>query len=320
MTCLVTGCAGFIGSHLSERLLADGHRVAGVDCFTDYYARPVKERNLAPAKNHPHFTFHDTDLSADRLADAVAGADVVFHLAGMPGLNRSWTDFDGYARHNLTATQRLLDAVKAAGGVRKFVYVSTSSVYGRYASGDEMLPTRPSSPYGVTKLAGENLARVYHDEFGVPTVVLRYFSVYGPRQRPDMGYHLFIDAVLKGNPIKLTGDGLQVRGNTYVSDCVDATIAAGMHALPGETFNVGGGELTTVIDVIRKIERIAGRPAIIERHPNRKGDQIATGADVGKLARHLGWKPTTSLDEGLAEQIAWQRAALRTPAKTRAAA
>lgn len=320
MTCLVTGCAGFIGSHLAERLLADGHRVVGVDCFTDYYARPLKERNLSAALAHPQFTFHDRDLSADPLADAVDGAEVVFHLAGMPGLNRSWTDFDTYARHNLTGTHRLLEAVKGRGGLRKFVYVSTSSVYGRYASGDESLPTRPGSPYGVTKLAGENLARVYHDEFGLPMVVLRYFSVYGPRQRPDMGYHLFIEAVLKGTPIKLTGDGLQVRGNTYVTDCVDATAMAGFHAMPGEVFNVGGGELTTIAEVIRKIERIAGRPAIIDRHPARKGDQIATGADVGKLARHLGWKPTTTLDEGLAEQIAWQRAAIRTGTKSRAAA
>ncbi len=320
MTCLVTGCAGFIGSHLAERLLAEGRKVIGIDCFTDYYARSVKERNLASFQSHPNFTFSERDLSTDELTDIVDGAEVVFHLAGMPGLNRSWTDFDGYNRHNLTATHRLLEALRSRAGLRKFVYVSTSSVYGRYASGDESLPTRPSSPYGVTKLAGENLARVFHDEFGIPSVVLRYFSVYGPRQRPDMGYHLFIDAILKGNPIKLTGDGLQVRGNTYVSDCVDATMMAGFHALPGETFNVGGGELTTVIEIIRKIERIAGRPAIIERHPNRKGDQIATGADVGKLARHLGWKPTTTLDEGLAEQIAWQRMMLRIPTKSRAAA
>lgn len=305
MTCLVTGCAGFIGSHLCERLLAEGHTVVGIDCFTAYYARPLKEANLAPFRSHPRFTFHEADLSESPLADVVKGVEVVFHLAAMPGLNKSWTDFDLYNRHNLKATQRLLEALKPQ-SLKKLIYASTSSVYGKYASGDEALPTRPSSPYGITKLAGEQLCRVYHDEFGLPAVVLRYFSVYGPRQRPDMGYNLFIDSVLRGKPIPLTGDGLQVRGNTYVGDCVDATIRAA-DALPGEVFNLGGGELTTIIDVIRRIERIVGKPAIIEYKPPRKGDQIATGADIGKLARHLGWKPTTGLDDGLARQVAWQR-------------
>ncbi len=309
MHCLVTGCAGFIGSHLCERLLADGHRVVGVDCFTAYYPRPVKDRNLAGFKSHPQFNFLELDLSADPLGDAVGRAEVVFHLAAMPGLIKSWTDFDLYNRHNLTATHRLLEAVKGRPGLKKFVYASTSSVYGKYASGDESLPTRPSSPYGITKLAGEQMCRVFHDEFGLPAVVLRYFSVYGPRQRPDMGYHLFIDAVLRGNPIRLTGDGLQVRGNTFVGDCVEATVRAA-EAMPGEVFNLGGGELTTVIEVIRKIERITGKTAVIERHPPRKGDQLATGADAGKLYRHLGWKPTTTLDDGLAKQVEWQRSLL----------
>jgi len=311
MRVVVTGCAGFIGSSLCERLLADGHAVTGVDCFTPYYGRPVKERNLAPFRAHPNFTFRELDLSADPLADAVGGCEVVFHLAAYPGLLKSWTDFDLYSRHNLTATHRLLEAVKGQSSLTKFVYASTSSVYGKYASGDESLPTRAGSPYGVTKLAGEQLARVYLDEFAVPTVVLRYFSVYGPRQRPDMGYHVFIDAVLKGKPIPLTGDGLQVRGNTYIADCVEATQRAGFGAMPGEVFNLGGGELTTIIDAIRRIERLAGTKAHIERRPDRAGDQVATLADVTKLYRHLGWKPTTGLDEGLAAQIAWQRATLQ---------
>src|SRR5439155_19041214 len=233
MNCLVTGAAGFIASHLAERLLADGHAVTGIDCFTPYYPRPVKERNLSAVLGKPHFTFHELDLSAGVPADAVAGAEWVFHLAAMPGLTRSWTDFDSYARHNLTATHRLLEALKGSPGLKKLIYASTSSVYGKYASGDESLPTRPSSPYGITKLAAENLCRVYGEEFGVPAVVLRYFSVYGPRQRPEMGYHLFIDVILKGRPIPLTGDGLQVRGNTYIADCVDATVRA-TAALPGE--------------------------------------------------------------------------------------
>ncbi|HSQ58144.1 MAG TPA: NAD-dependent epimerase/dehydratase family protein, partial [Gemmata sp.] len=156
------------------------------------------------------------------------------------------------------------------------------------------------------KLAAEHLCGVYGAEFGVPGVVLRFFSVYGPRQRPEMGYHLFINAILQGKPITLNGDGLQVRGNTYIADCVDATIKA-TQAMPGETFNLGGGELVTVMEVLRKLERITGKPAIIERHPPRKGDQLATGADVTKLTRHVGWKPTTGIDEGLSKQVEWQK-------------
>jgi nucleoside-diphosphate-sugar epimerase len=306
MQCVVTGAAGFIGSHLCERLLADGHTVVGLDCFTDYYPRPVKERNLAGPRTHPKFTFRELDLSGGVAAEAVAGAEWVFHLAAMAGLTRSWTDFDLYARHNLTATHRLLEALKGSPTLKRLIYASTSSVYGRYASGDEALPTRPSSPYGITKLAGEQLCRVYHEEHGLPAVVLRYFSVYGPRQRPEMGYHLFINAILRGTPIKLTGDGLQVRGNTYIADCVEATVRA-TGAMPGEVFNLGGGELVTVLEVFRRLERIIGKPAIIERAANRPGDQLATGADVTKLYRHLGWRPTTPLDEGLARQVEWQK-------------
>jgi len=306
MRCVVTGAAGFIGSHLCERLLADGHSVTGVDCFTDYYPRSVKERNLTELLDHPQFTFRELDLSEGVPSGIVSGANWVFHLAAMAGLTRSWVDFDLYNRHNLTATHRLLESLKGSPTLKRMIYASTSSVYGKYASGDESLPTRPSSPYGITKLAGEQLCRVYGDEFGVPAVVLRFFSVYGPRQRPEMGYHLFIDAILRGKPIKLTGDGLQVRGNTYIADCVDAVVRS-TQALPGETFNLGGGELVTVLEVFRKLERIIGKQAIIERHPARKGDQLATGADVSKITRHVGWKPTTSIDDGLAQQVEWQR-------------
>jgi nucleoside-diphosphate-sugar epimerase len=309
MKCIVTGAAGFIGSHLCERLLADGHAVTGIDCFTDYYARDVKERNLAGAREHKHFTFHELDLSQGVPKSVVDGAEWVFHLAAMAGLTRSWLDFDTYNRHNLTGTHRLLESLKGSSTLKRVIYASTSSVYGKYASGDEALPTRPSSPYGITKLAAEQLCRVYGDEFGVPSVVLRYFSVYGPRQRPEMGYHLFINAILRAKPIKLTGDGLQVRGNTYIADCVEATIRA-TQAMQGEVFNLGGGELVTVLEVFKRLERIIGKPAIIERHPPRPGDQLATGADVTKLFRHLGWKPTTALDDGLAKQVEWQKTLL----------
>jgi nucleoside-diphosphate-sugar epimerase len=318
MRCVVTGAAGFIGSHLCERLLADGHAVTGIDCFTDYYPRPVKERNLANLRGRRHFAFRELDLSDGVPSELVDGAEWVFHLAAMAGLTRSWLDYDAYARHNLTATHRLLEALKGSSALEKLIYASTSSVYGKYASGDETLPTRPSSPYGITKLASEQLCSVYNAEFGVPSVVLRFFSVYGPRQRPEMGYHLFIDAILKGKPIKLTGDGMQVRGNTFVADCVDATVQA-TQAMPGETFNLGGGELVTVMDVLRKLERITGRPAIIERHPPRTGDQLATGADIAKLTRHIGWKPTTGIDEGLERQVEWQKSLMASVTRRAAA-
>lgn len=305
MKCLVTGAAGFIGSHLCERLLHAGHAVVGVDAFIPYYPRPLKEANLVGVRSHRQYDFHVRDLRHDPVEPLLDGVDVVFHLAAMPGLTRSWTDFDLYASCNITATQRLLEAVRTRPGLRRFVYASTSSVYGRFSSGDESLPTRPISPYGVTKLAAENLCRAHAEEHGLPLVVLRYFSVYGPRQRPDMGYHRFIQALLRGEPVTVYGDGQQVRGNTYVSDCVEATVAA-VEARPGEVYNVGGGEAVTVWDVLHKLEAIVGRKAQVRREPARAGDQRYTFADVTRLTRHLGWQPQVSLDEGLARQVAWQ--------------
>src|SRR4051812_15615406 len=201
MKCVVTGAAGFIGSHLCEELLRGGHEVAGVDAFIPYYPRAVKEANLARVRGRPGFALHALDLRTDPLDAAVAGADAVFHLAAMPGLPRSWTDFDLYESCNVTATQRLLAAAGRVRTLHRFVYASTSSVYGRYASGDETLPARPISPYGVTKLAAEQLCRAHAEELGLPLVVLRYFSVYGPGQRPDMGYHRFVEALLAGQPV-----------------------------------------------------------------------------------------------------------------------
>jgi nucleoside-diphosphate-sugar epimerase len=307
MKCLVTGAAGFIGSHLCERLLGLGHAVAGLDAFVPSYDRRVKEANLAACRAHPAFTLYPLDLRADDLTPALDGAEAVFHLAAMPGLPRSWTDFDLYQTCNVVGTQRLLEAARRTGPLKRFVYASTSSVYGRYGSGDEALPTRPVSPYGVTKLAAEHLCRAYADEHGLPLVVLRYFSVYGPRQRPDMGYHRFIRALLDGGEIVVYGDGQQTRGNTYIDDCTAATVAA-VGSPVGEVYNVGGGETASVWDILGKLERITGRKAAVRREAARPGDQRFTAADAGKLTRHLGWSPQVGLDAGLARQAAWQAA------------
>lgn len=306
MNCLVTGAAGFIGSHLCERLLAVGHDVVGLDAFIPYYPRTFKEQNLAAFRTHPRFRFHERDLAADPLTDLVAQADVIFHLAATPGLVKSWTEFDVYLRTNVVATHRLLETIQtSASRLTRLIYVSTSSVYGKFASGDETLPTKPISPYGVTKLAGENLCRAFGESFDIPVVTLRYFSVYGPRQRPDMGYHIFIRSLLREEPVTVFGDGRQVRGNTYVSDCVDATIAA-IAATPGEIYNVGGGEMVSVWEVLQKLETIAGRKFIVQQKPARPGDQRHTFADTGKLQRQLNWRPCVGLDQGLTRQWEWQ--------------
>jgi nucleoside-diphosphate-sugar epimerase len=307
MRCVVTGAAGFIGSSLCERLLADGHDVTGLDAFIPYYSPEVKRRNLTNAQRHACFRFLDLDLRSDPLGPALSDAEVVFHLAATPGLTRSWTDFEGYWTCNVSATQRLLEALRQSRGpLRRLIYASTSSVYGAFASGDETLPTKPVSPYGVTKLAGENLARAYGDSHGLPVVVLRYFSVYGPRQRPDMGYHQFIRALLRGEPITVFGDGHQLRGNTYIDDCVAATAAA-ITAPVGEVYNVGGGEAANVWDVLRHLEALSGCRAVVHQAPPRPGDQRSTCADTAKLRRHLRWEPRVRLAEGLARQVEWQR-------------
>jgi nucleoside-diphosphate-sugar epimerase len=306
MKCLVTGAAGFIGSQLCERLLAGGHDVVGLDCFVPYYPRVLKEANLAFVRTQRRFRFHEIDLRTDPIDPALHGVEVVFHLAAMPGLAKSWTDFDLYTGCNVTATQRLLEAVGRCDRLERFLYASTSSVYGRYAAGDESLPTRPVSPYGVTKLAAEHLCRAHAEERGLPLVVLRYFSVYGPRQRPDMGYARFVRALLDGTPITVFGDGHQARGNTYVSDCAEATIGA-VAAPVGEVYNLGGGESASVWDILTKLESLTGRKAVIRQEAGRAGDQRATIADTTKLFRHLGWKPRVGLDEGLARQVEWQR-------------
>ncbi len=305
---LITGAAGFIGSHLCEALLAEGHRVVGLDCFIPYYPRAAKETNLTALRDREGFSFIEADLRADPLHEIVADCDAVFHLAAMPGLVKSWSDFQLYSSCNLEATQRLLDAVRDR-NVPHFIHVSTSSVYGREATGPETSELHPFSPYGITKLAAEGLCHAYHANFGVPFTILRYFSVYGPRQRPDMAYHLLIEALLNGESFPMHGDGEQTRSNTFVSDCVRATMLAAAHreAALGRTFNVGGGEVVSLNQVVTLLEELTGCTARIERKPPRPGDQKHTQADITQARERLGYEPMVGVREGLTAQVEWHR-------------
>jgi nucleoside-diphosphate-sugar epimerase len=307
MRFLVTGCAGFIGSHVSERLVADGHDVVGVDAFIDSYERSAKEANLAALRATPRFAFHEVDLRAGDLEPLLHGVDVVINEAALAGLARSWTDLAAYAGHNLVGLGRLLDACRAA-GVARFVQASTSSVYGRDAVGDEANPTRPVSPYGVTKLAAEHLLAAHSAAWDLDYVVLRYFSVCGPRQRPDMAYHRFIEAMLDGRPITVFGDGRQSRSNTYVGDVVEATLAAARLATRGSVYNIGGALPITLADAVETIALELGVRPQIRYESARPGDQLHTAADTGHAQRELGFEARVSPAEALALQVAWHRA------------
>jgi UDP-glucuronate 4-epimerase len=308
MRALVTGAAGFIGSSLCDRLVADGHHVVGVDCFTDYYDRWLKVQNLDGLRFAPLFEFEDRDLSADPLDDLLAGVDTVFHLAGQPGVRHSFgRGFELYVRHNITATQRLLEEA-ASHKLRAFVYASSSSIYGnaRQSPTPESAPRLPESPYGMTKAATEDLAAVYHRAAAVPVVGLRYFTVYGPRQRPDMAFTRFIDQALSGRPLSVLGDGHQLRDFTYVDDAVEATLAAAMHGRRGAVYNVGGGH---PVELLLALHIIAGHcgGADLEHQATARGDVRATCADGTRALSELGTRPTVTLREGLRRQIAWTR-------------
>jgi UDP-glucuronate 4-epimerase len=294
---VVTGAAGFIGSHLSERLLALGHEVVGIDCFTDFYDPAIKERNAEG------LDVRRLDLAADQIE--LEGVDGVFHLAGQPGV-RSFGDVFGlYLRRNLLASQRLFEFVAAA-GVR-VVVASSSSVYGaaeRYPTPEET-PPRPLSPYGITKLGCEHLARAYAESFGLEAVVLRYFNAYGPRQRPDMAFPRIVDALASGDEFTLFGDGGQSRSFTFVDDVVEASIAAMERAPAGALYNVGGGEEATMNETIAILERLSGRQLRIRREPAVPGDQRRTKADTARIREALGWEPRTPLEQGLRSQWEW---------------
>ena len=306
--CIVTGAAGFIGSHLSEALIARGHDVIGIDAFIPYYPRSFKENNLSGLQKEKAFTFHEIDLRSAPLHDLVRGADVVFHLAAMAGLMKSWSDFQSYSSCNAEGTQRLLDAARDE-SIPHFIYVSTSSVYGKEATGPEDSLLAPFSPYGITKLAGEQLCRAYEANFGLPITILRYFSVYGPRQRPDMAYHILIRSLLQGEPFTLFGDGEQTRSNTFCADGVQATLLAfeKREQALGEVFNVGGGEIVSLNTVRAMLEELIGRKIQVDRKPARPGDQKHTSAHIEKIKGKLGYNPATSVYDGLKAQIEWQK-------------
>jgi UDP-glucose 4-epimerase len=308
---VVTGAAGFIGSHLSERLLAGGHEVVGIDCFTDYYARSRKEQNLETSRSSDRFHFEAADLVDADLASLLEGADIVYHLAGQPGVRPSWgNQFDRYVRDNVIATQRLLEALKDA-PIKRFVFAGSSSVYGeaeRFPTKETALP-RPVSPYGVTKLAAEHLTLLYTRNFGIPAVSVRYFTVYGPRQRPDMAFSRFMQAMTAGEDIEVFGDGEQTREFTFVSDAVDGTIKASTADVVGQIFNLGGGSRVTVNKVLATLEEISGLSVHRQSLPAAAGDPRHTGASINLAREKLGWEPRISLGEGLARQWEWFKAA-----------
>jgi UDP-glucuronate 4-epimerase len=308
MNILVTGAAGFIGSHLAERLVALGHSVLGLDCLTDYYARSLKELNVRGLGDQG-VAFLPLDLAKDDLSSAICGVDVVYHLAAQPGLSATST-FQTYVRNNITATHRLLEAVGRSPTIQGFAYISTSSVYGAYATGSEASEPKPTSYYGVTKLAAEQLALSYQRTQGLPACSLRLFSVYGPRERPEKLYSRLIRAILEDREFPLyEGSEHHLRSYTYVSDIVEGLVAAldNLDRCAGEILNLGTDTTITTGEGIRIVEDIIGRQARIVRKPKREGDQLKTHASIDKARRILAYNPTIVPRAGLKAQVDWYR-------------
>ena len=306
MKALVTGAAGFIGSHVTGTLLDRGAEVIGLDCFTDYYPRPIKEANLAANAGREGFSFVEARIQDADLSTLLDGVTHVFHLAAQAGVRKSWgRDFTIYTTNNVDASQQLLEA--CVGRPVRFVYASSSSLYGDNVAipmREDALP-QPVSPYGVTKLAAEQLCHLYFVNHGVETAALRYFTVYGPRQRPDMAFNRFIRASLEGRPVTLYGDGEQTRDFTYVADAVAATISAGERGVPGRAYNVGGGSRVSMNRVIEIIGEVAGRPLEVKREPAQKGDMRDTYADTTLARTDLGFAPSVTLEQGIEAEYRW---------------
>ena len=307
-TILVTGAAGFIGSHLTAALLDTGATVVGVDAFTDYYPRAIKERNLETLRKNARFAFIESTIQNADLKSILGECTHVFHLAAQAGVRKSWgRDFAIYTTNNVDATQILLEAIAQSSGIERVVYASSSSVYGDNVPmpmKEDALP-QPVSPYGVTKLAAEQLCYLYYINHQVPTVALRYFTVYGPRQRPDMGFHKFLRAAIRQEPIDLYGDGEQTRDFTFVHDAVGATIAAATKGVAGRVYNIGGGSRVSMNQVIEMLGRVSGRKLIVRRSAEQKGDMRHTYADTSAAKRDLGFAPQVGLEEGLAAEFSW---------------
>ncbi len=306
MKILVTGAAGFIGSHVVARLLKEGHEVTGVDSFDIYYSRGQKEKNLMPVLLHPNFKLIEDNLTTMALVKVQKGTEAIVHLAGQPGVRGSWgTSFNRYVANNIQATQKLLEEFKGS-KLKRFVYASSSSVYGDVGEVlNEDMRLEPKSPYGVTKLAGEQLCQIYHQEHKMPTVALRFFSVYGPGQRPDMAFHRFCQSILHEAAISIYGDGKQVRDYTYVDDVVDVVTAALSADVAGQVVNVGGGSPATLLQAIEALEEVSGHKCPRTFLERQKGDVFSTRADTAKLEKLFGFKPKVSLKEGLAREWEW---------------
>jgi nucleoside-diphosphate-sugar epimerase len=310
MHILVTGCAGFIGSHTTERLLLDGHRVRGVDCFTDNYDPALKRSHLLGIAGHPQFELIESDLVTADPHALLSGIDAVLHLAGQPGVRDSWANgFEIYVQRNITATQRLLEAAKST-NISRFAAASSSSVYGNaetYPTTELALP-QPVSPYGVTKLAAEHLCTLYAKNFAVPTVSLRYFTVYGPRQRPDMALRRMIDLSLAGKPFPLFGDGSVSRSFTYINDVVEANLAALLSDAPsGSVCNIANESTASMTELIGLVSSALGQPVQLDHLPAAAGDAERTGGSSELAKELLGWSPSTTLEDGVAEMVAWCR-------------
>jgi nucleoside-diphosphate-sugar epimerase len=307
MRCLVTGVAGFVGSHLAERLLAAGHEVYGIDAFIDCYPRTIKEKNLEGPRSWDKFTFIEGDLLDIDLFPLLDGTNWVFHQAAQAGVRASWgKEFSRYVECNELTTQRLLETVLHVDGIQRFIYASSSSVYGNTTTlpVSEMVMPQPISPYGVTKLAAEHLCTLYYHNFAVPTVSLRYFTVYGPRQRPDMAFHRFSKAIVKREPLYVYDDGYQTRDFTYISDVVEANIrAATSDVAPGKVMNIAGGSRTTVRQALQLLQEISGRTLNIAYANKQYGDARDTFADTEVAEQVLGYHPLVSLKDGLANEF-----------------
>ena len=314
MLCIVTGVAGFIGSSLAQRLLADGHTVRGIDSFVPYYPRALKEKNLSALRDYAGFEFVEGDLNQCNLGALLDSSEWVFHQAAQAGVRASWGSyFESYTNNNILATQRLLEVLRSSKSLKKVVYASSSSIYGNAESfpTSETVRPQPVSPYGVTKLAAEHLMSLYASEFGVASVSLRYFTVYGERQRPDMAFHRFARAALQSEQIVVYGDGEQSRDFTYIADIVAANIAAAERGAAGAIYNIGGGTQATVNQILTQIENLVGQKLNIVRQERQSGDARKTSADTTRARKELQFIPSVELAEGLKREVAWMESLLR---------